>query len=255
MSQRDSQSTGNKHDPHVFHTNSAAGLASQIAHRCRDWPSAQMPRRRRGTGLTAATSMPGLCFEWPSSHISARLAFTGVSHLSTSRYPSVAIIKTSTEKSGPVVHTVVDEYRCHYRPPCRPRRASDGTYRAVRPSGPSASSSCRRMLKFAANERSALGRIHKKTGRQRRTSRILLSTSLVQRTQLSTKTNKDAMSCRVRPSAVGNQSTPLAAPAGCVMKKPKKRPMGQPHWMWFQTPPVLTWRRGGRERRDSRVLT
>ena len=139
---------------------------------------------------------------------------------------------------------------CHH-PPIRLGWASDGAYRAVHPSDPSASSSCRRMLKFAANKRSA--GTNSQTGRQRRTSRILLSTSLIQRTQLSTKTNQNAMSCRILLSAAGKQSTPLAPPAGRVPKKPKKRPMGQPHWMWFQTPPVLTWRRGGRERRHKQV--
>ena len=65
---------------------------------------------------------------------------------------------------------------------------------------------------------------------------------------------QDAVSCRVRPSAVGNQSTPLAAPAGCVMKKPKKRPKGQPDWMWSRSP-ASGRRVHGRKRRRSRVLT
>jgi hypothetical protein len=49
------------------------------------------------------------------------------------------------------------------------------------------------MLQFAANERSALGRILQ-TGRERQTSRIMLSFSPSQRTQLSTKTNLAAKS-------------------------------------------------------------
>jgi hypothetical protein len=50
-----------------------------------------------------------------------------------------------------IVHTVADLHRCH-RPPIRLWRASDGANRAVRSS---AASSCRHVLQFAANGRSA----------------------------------------------------------------------------------------------------
>jgi hypothetical protein len=124
--------------------------------------------------------------------------------------------------------------RHRHRPPIRLGRASDGTYRAVGPSGPSASSPCRHAT-VAANVRSA--GTNSQTGRQRRTSRISLSFSPVKHNQLSTKTPKlpNAFICRRQPS------TPLAAPAGRVAKKPKTRPMGQSG--------------GGRERRQRRVLT
>ncbi len=124
----------------VLQTDSAPGLASPTAH------------LRRGVGRTAATSVPGLCFEWPPSHLSA----VRVTRALRSN------IHNQDRRVRPIVHTVVDVYRCHYRPPMRLGRASDGTDRAVPPSGPSASSSCRHMLQFAANERSALGRIHKR---------------------------------------------------------------------------------------------
>jgi hypothetical protein len=130
---------------------------------CRRTLHRDSPRRRHigaGTGRTAATSVPGLCFEWPSSRLSACLHWSFVPVCVTQALRSN--IHNQDRHAWPIVHTVVDRYRCHYRRPIRLGRASDGTDRAVRPSGPSASSSFCHMLQIAANVRSALGRIHKR---------------------------------------------------------------------------------------------
>ncbi len=131
----------------VLKTDSAPGLASPTAHLRGDWPH----RRHIGAGQ---------CFEWPSSHRSARLHCSFVPVRVTQALYSNT--HSQDRRAWPIIHTVVDVYRCHYRPPMRLGRASDGTDRAVRPSGPSASSSFCHKLQFAANERSTLGRIHKR---------------------------------------------------------------------------------------------
>jgi hypothetical protein len=130
---------------------------------CRRTLRRDSPRRRNigaGTGRTAATSVPGLCFEWPSSHLSARLHCSFVPVCVTQAVRSS--IHNQDRRVGSVSHTVVAKYRCHYGPPIRLGQASDGTDRAVCQSGPSASPSFCHRLQFAANARSALGRIHKR---------------------------------------------------------------------------------------------
>ncbi len=139
---------------------------------------------------TLADSAPGLAappphlFRTPFRHAYAGLR-TCRRHESLSSQYALPALTRLVRRSPHRRFISLPGRHCH-PPPIRLGRASDGTYRAVRPSGPSASSSCRRMLKFAANKRSA--GTNSQTGRQRRTSCILLSTSLIQRTQLSTKT-------------------------------------------------------------------
>jgi hypothetical protein len=118
--------------------------------------------RSAGTRRTAATSVPRLGVEWPSSHLSERLPNAGGSYLTTSRNPSVTICTTSPVHHSHRRRRISLPRRHRHRPPIRLGRASDGAYRAVPPSRPSASSSCRHMLQFAEIERSALGRIHKR---------------------------------------------------------------------------------------------
>ena len=135
----------------LFHTNSAPGLAPP------------MPHRRRGLG----SPLPHRCRDCASSGLPRifRRAYAGVSYLSASRKPSVAIYTTSIDASGPSFtprRRISLPRRHRHRPPIRLERASYETDRADPPSDPSASSSYRRMLQLAASGRSALGRTHKR---------------------------------------------------------------------------------------------
>ena len=101
--------------------------------------------------------------------------------------------------------------RHRHRPPIRLARESDGTYRIIPPSHASASSSCRRLLQFAADVRLGPGRIHKRdTSGEQRVSRYRPPSFNV------LNVLPGRQSSRVLASAVGNQSAPLAPPAGRV---------------------------------------
>jgi hypothetical protein len=162
----------------MVHTNSAPGLASP------------MPHRRRGTGLTAATSVPGLCFEWPPSHLSKSLRWILIpvrvaKAFRRNIHNQHQLIGPSLRAIRALRHLIV---ACYGSPPVGVRPWDEFTNGTP-----------------AAN--------------------IAYLAFVLPRTAYSTF-YQDAFSCRILSSAVGKQSKPLAAPAGRVPKKTKKRPMG-----------------------------
>ena len=151
-----------------------------------------------GTGLADATSAPG---DWAHRrHIGAgtmlRVAFlascayAGFSYLSVSRNHSVAIYTTSIDASGPSCPPSTTYIAATTAPPPPSNSTVTGVLRNFSgcPSEPSERSGIL-SSHVAVRRRWAFGPgTNSQTGRQRRTSRILLSFSPVQRAQRSTET-------------------------------------------------------------------
>jgi hypothetical protein len=158
------------------------------------------PRRRHigaATGRTAATSVPGLCFEWPPSHLSA---------IRVTRALRSNIHNKDASSTYIAAITVL---RCDWDE--RPTVLIGLSVRAVR--------ALRHLfVTFCSSPRMNVRPWDEFTNgtRAANLAYVYLAFDLPRSTYPAFY--QDAMSCRVRASAVGKQSAPLAAPAGKVPK-------------------------------------
>ena len=204
----------------MFHTNSAPELASPMPHRRRDWP--RHCHIGAGTVLRVAS-------------LASFEELTREAH-TCRRRESLPSQYTQPASTRLVHHShLVDVYRCHdgtatalrFDWDGRPTRLIGPTLRAIR---------ALRHLIVACYSSPPVGvRPWDELTNGTPAANIAYLACVLPRSADSTF-YQDANSCRILSSAVGKQSTSLAAPAGRVPKWRKKRPMGQPDWMRFQKP-------------------